>query len=127
MNGQSNLLTIVGWFLGVLTALVFAIVIWRFFNRLFSKPKDGDVLKSKGDVDPKLPSKQIPIIETDELGLNNLKTHVAESILERHEVAADVMKTALDNIFHDEREEIAVSENESEFDGLLGDLTKLSE
>lgn len=128
MKGQSHLVNIISWVLGILALGILVGIAWKFVGRLFSGSKSGGVTKPKAENEPEQPSVQSPIIETDEAGLNDLKTHVVVSISERHKAAADIAKTAMDNIFSDEeKNEAVVSGNKTEFDNLLGDLNKLSE
>ena len=127
MNIQANAFAIFGRFMSILAVLVITIVICKFIKKLFTIQKTVGKQKDNEIVEKKLPSNHAPIIKKNELGLDDLKEHVATSIIDRHKTANDVIKTASDNIYEDKHKEIICNENESILNEMREELRKIKE
>ncbi|MDR1838791.1 MAG: hypothetical protein LBQ93_04295 [Treponema sp.] len=123
-----SLASLLGLFLGGLVAGIIGAIAMSLIDKAIAKQQMSEALKKEIDKGNEVLNTQNALTALNVEKLEQTKENVFSTISERHKAAADITKEALDNIFCEEVEnETEVSENETEFDNMLGDLKKLSE
>jgi len=122
-----SLASLVGLFLGGLVAGIIGAIAMNLIDKAIAKKQKAEAVKKEIEEGNKILNTQNNQIAVNEIKLRKTKTSVSNSIKERHKMAAETTRNALENIFSDDvtNNEI-VTGNEEEFDNMLNALKKLS-
>jgi histidine ammonia-lyase len=119
--------------LGIIVVGVVVIITYKVINEHHSETtKKSDAKSSEAESESKSSKKPAPLskqpaVANDE-DITDQKTCAAAIISERHEKAEVIIAEALKNILNEDnkKDDVAVSENESDFNDMFSNLDKLS-
>lgn len=122
-----SLASLVGLFMGGLTAGILGAIALSLIDKAVAKQQLEEAVNREVQKGNEVLNTQNTIIALNEYTLEHTKEDAANSIKERHQIAAKIIEEALTNI-HDQNvnDEVMLSGNEDAFDNMFNDLNKLS-
>lgn len=102
-----SLANIIGIFLGAVVAGIAGALVMNLIDRLIAKKQKQEITERQIDKGNEVLAKQAQVIAVNQEQLRRQKAKTGESIKARHEVAAEVMREATENIFTEKKNDNA--------------------
>lgn len=102
-----SLANIIGIFLGAVVAGIVGALVMNLIDRLIAKKQKQEITERQIDKGNEVLAKQAQVIAVNQEQLRRKKAKTGESIKSRHEVAAEMMRDATENIFTEKKNDNA--------------------
>lgn len=102
-----SLANIIGIFLGAVVAGIAGALVMNLIDRLIAKKQKQEITERQIDKGNEVLAKQVQVIAVNQEQLRRKKAKTGESIKSRHEVAAEMMRDATENIFTEKKNDNA--------------------